>query len=445
MGQFISTPPNKLLVISGIKRKVCSGETVFVPFICSSSETLDLKLMTLEVESKNIETSKGVRVNIQSICQIKIDAYHDTDPNNKKLNLNREAIDLACQHFLKKSEADIKLSITDTLRGHQRQILSTLTVEELYKDRTRFSAQVKDLVLHDLKKMGLTILSYTVTSIDDLEGYMKDLGAAEIAFVKRQAHEGKAKNQYMKDQFIYQCMSEQTIHKTNNESKAAQEVAKGKARQEEASRNLNLMMNQFKMELNIENAKARESLRIEEAKQKQVIQKEKAMQQVMESEIMLDYDDFQGKICDERKNGVALADLIVQENQAKGIEIMAKAEAENVRLNGMAEAEVILAKGEAEANAFMLKAAAQSEYGKFAIRSKIIDQIPAIARSIGNPLSHIDNITFVTSDGVEGTNITGDMACVLSKLAPSAETIAGIDVMKIIQNVTGSKSKSVTV
>jgi|TARA_B110000971_G_scaffold145673_1_gene148753 hypothetical protein len=56
------------------------------------------------------------------------------------------------------------------MEGHQRQVIGTLTVEELYKDRASFSTRVKELVDPDLQNMGFELVSYTVTNIDDDEG-----------------------------------------------------------------------------------------------------------------------------------------------------------------------------------------------------------------------------------------------------------------------------------
>ncbi|KAJ1478152.1 hypothetical protein T484DRAFT_1818580, partial [Baffinella frigidus] len=47
-------------------------------------------------------------------------------------------------------EETIRDSILRTMEGHQRQILGTLTVEEIYKDRSAFSQRIRLLVEGDL-------------------------------------------------------------------------------------------------------------------------------------------------------------------------------------------------------------------------------------------------------------------------------------------------------
>ena len=57
------------------------------------------------------------------------------------LKISKGNVMLAAKHFLGKSEAEKVDALKRTLEGHQRQILGTLTVEELFKDRAAFSAR----------------------------------------------------------------------------------------------------------------------------------------------------------------------------------------------------------------------------------------------------------------------------------------------------------------
>merc|ERR550514_2482535 len=81
------------------------------------------------------------------------------------------------------------------MEGHQRQILGTLTVEELYKDRAAFSSRVRGHVYEDLQRMGFVLVSYVVQKIDDDMGYMAALGAKQTAKVKGDAAKGEAEHQ----------------------------------------------------------------------------------------------------------------------------------------------------------------------------------------------------------------------------------------------------------
>ena len=54
--------------------------------------------------------------------------------------------------------------------GHQRAIMSNVTVEEIYEDRKKFAEQVFQVASSDLSQMGITIVSYTLKNITDNEG-----------------------------------------------------------------------------------------------------------------------------------------------------------------------------------------------------------------------------------------------------------------------------------
>lgn len=75
----------------------------------------------------------------------------------------------ACEQFLGKTEHEIQHIALVTLEGHQRAIMGSMTVEEIYKDRKKFSKQVFEVASSDLVNMGITVVSYTLKDIRDEE------------------------------------------------------------------------------------------------------------------------------------------------------------------------------------------------------------------------------------------------------------------------------------
>lgn len=75
----------------------------------------------------------------------------------------------ACEQFLSKEESEIQHIALVTLEGHQRAIMGSMTVEEIYKDRKKFSQQVFEVASSDLVNMGITVVSYTLKDIRDEE------------------------------------------------------------------------------------------------------------------------------------------------------------------------------------------------------------------------------------------------------------------------------------
>lgn len=67
--------------------------------------------------------------------------------------------------------------------------------QEIYQDRQKFSEKVFEVASSDFINMGITVVSYTLKDIRDDEGYLKSLGMARTAQVKRDARIGEAEAQ----------------------------------------------------------------------------------------------------------------------------------------------------------------------------------------------------------------------------------------------------------
>jgi len=82
--------------------------------------------------------------------------------------------------------------IFQTLEGHLRAILGTLTVEEINNDRQSFAQKLTSEAAVDLEKMGIGLDALTIQEISDEEGYLDALGKRRTAEVKRDAEIGQA-------------------------------------------------------------------------------------------------------------------------------------------------------------------------------------------------------------------------------------------------------------
>ena len=59
-------------------------------------------------------------------------------------------------------------------------MMGAMTVDEIFKDRIKFSTQVFDIASTDLFNMGIQVISYTLKDIKDEDQYMVSLGKDEI-------------------------------------------------------------------------------------------------------------------------------------------------------------------------------------------------------------------------------------------------------------------------
>src|SRR4029077_727899 len=126
------------------------------------------------VQTPEVYTSKGVPVRVDGVAQIKVKG-------------DDVSIATASEQFLSKTTDEIKNMATQTMEGHLRAILGTMTVEDIYQNRDAFASNVQEVAAGDMANMGLGIVSFTIRDIRDSQGYLEALGKPRIAQVKRDA------------------------------------------------------------------------------------------------------------------------------------------------------------------------------------------------------------------------------------------------------------------
>ena len=182
--QYTKVGPNEVLIISGRRKKdrgyriVRGGGTFVTPFR-EKVQRLSLELMQFDVKTAETYTTHGVPVQIDGVCMVKVDG-------------TPEGIEKAAEQFLSRGREDIVRTAMQAVVGHMRAAVGTLSIEDIYRDRARLVAKVRELADPDLDAMGLVIISLTVRNIGDKQGYLEALGRPRTAQVKRDAIRGEA-------------------------------------------------------------------------------------------------------------------------------------------------------------------------------------------------------------------------------------------------------------
>src|SRR5512141_48871 len=186
---YLKVPPNFVAVLSGRKRKLADGRIVGYRMVRGGAalripllekvEYLHLNVMTIPLEIKRAYTLKGVPVSVKAVANVKIRS-DDT------------SLQAAAERFLGMTTDQIQRVIFQTLEGHLRSILGTLTVEEINSDRQSFAQKLTSEAAADLEKMGLGVDVLTIQEVSDEEEYLNALGKRRTAEVKRDATIGEA-------------------------------------------------------------------------------------------------------------------------------------------------------------------------------------------------------------------------------------------------------------
>lgn len=453
MGNFVTSTPNEAALVSGPRgTRIAVGNTVFRFWVIEQVKRISLEMHTLDLHSQGAETVAGVRVSVTATAQVKIHARVEgkiatSGPEKGVDVLDKRTILLAAQHFLKYNdrEADLKQALRQTLEGHQRQILGTLTVEQIYKDRAAFSAKVREHVHEELAHMGFEVVSYSVVSITDENGYMDALGATQTALVKREAAEGMAKNQAEAKVKVAQAEA----HSEQEAAKAMRQAHVVRNDQKLAEAESDQTLELKKADIAIRTGEAREradaAAKIEKAKQEQEVVRQRTTQKLIETEVETRIAEQEAARIKLEMQGEAQAKLSAQEANAKAVIVLAEAEANRIRLLAQAEADAIRMKGEAEAANLRLQAEAYAQFGDAAISVMIINRLPEIASEICKPLAKTEKMVFVSAGGGgEGggggpSAFTRDITGILGHLPAAVEALTGFDLREALNRTKRSK------
>merc|ERR1719232_2082246 len=356
--------------------------------------------MTLNPVCESVETAQGVPLTVTGVAQVKI-------------MKNADLLQTASEQFLGKKEHEIKSTVLQTLEGHLRAILGTLTVEEVYKDRDQFASLVRDIAKPDVGRMGIEILSFTIKDVYDNVTYLASLGKAQTAAVKRDAEIGVA--QANRDAGIREAECEKAAMdvKYNTDTKI-----------EDNSRAFKLQKANFDKEVNTAKAEAQLAYELQAAKIQQKIRNEEIQIQVVERRKQIEIEE--------------------QEIRRKEKELMSTvklpAEAEAYKVQTIAEGKrtQTVESARAEAEKMRMKASAYKQYGDAAIMALVLEALPQIAAEVAAPLAKTDEIVLL--GGADRT--TTEVNKLLGQLPPAVSALTGVDLSGAIGKIPGATVKS---
>lgn len=436
---------------SGNKVKIIRGGGTFVLPVFQQAEPLSLLSIKLDVSTPEVYTEQGVPVMADGTAIIKIGS-------------SISEIATAAEQFLGKARTELENEAREVLEGHLRSILGSMTVEEIYKNRDKFSQEVQRVATQDLAKMGLVIVSFTIKDVRDKNGYLESLGKPRIAQVKRDADIATAEAE--KETRIKRAEAEKEAKKA--ELIRATEIA-------EAEKANQLKIAEFRMEQDIAKARADQAYELESARAKQEVTEQQMQIKIIERQKLIEleekeilrrekqYDSEVKKKADadryavEQAAAAEKAKLMAEADANKyRVEALAKAEAERIRMDGLAKAEAERAKGEAEAEIIRLKGIAEAEakqkvaeafekFGQAAVLDMILKMLPEYAKQVAQPMANIDKITVVDTGSSEngGANrITGYATNLMASLQESLKASSGIDIKEMLENLTGKPKVS---
>jgi flotillin len=187
LGYRVPRPDQAMLVsggrfgMNGAPFKVVTGHGAFVFPFFRKANFLTLSMCEAEVAEQCV-TRQGITMNIRAVIAFKV-------------GNDQESIVNAGQRFL--SDQNQMSTLTGRIfAGHLRSIIGSMTVEEIVTERQKLAIEVLDGSKTEMAKIGLTVDSLQIQSIDDMNtGYIDSMAAPHTAAIQRQAQIAQAQAQ----------------------------------------------------------------------------------------------------------------------------------------------------------------------------------------------------------------------------------------------------------
>ena len=314
--------PDQAMMISGGRRwrggapfRVVVGHGTFVIPFFRKARYLTLAMQEAEV-AETCVTRQGISVNVRAVIAFKV-------------GNDDESIVNAGQRFL--SDQEQMSTLTGRIfAGHLRSIVGSMTVEEIVTERQKLAVEVLDGSKGEMAKIGLTVDSLQIQSIDDMSsGYIDAMAAPHRAAIQRQAK-------------IAQAQANQASAEAEQESQR---------KQAEYARQTAVVQAQYKAQVDQAQAESAQVGPLTQAK--------------AQLDVIAAQADLANQQAELRQRQLVAEVIRPAEAEADKVRILAQADAERIRI----------------------QAAAAASHDRVALDRMLIDQLPQIVKEAANGLA----------------------------------------------------------
>ncbi len=480
-------PSNRVLVIYGktftkgnVAKTIHGGAAFVVPLI-QDYGYLSLEPLQIEIPLRGALSSENIRVNVPSVFTVAIGTEPEVMAN--------AAIRLLGQGF-----PEIRKQAEEIIFGQLRQVLASMGIEEINRDRDTFLQHIQQSLEPELNKVGLVLINVNITDITDESGYIDAIGQKAASHAIQKARADVAENEKMGETKVAMAERDKSIQVA--EARKEQAIGTRSAEKEQTVRIAELQRDQnigeqkaaYEREAEVKNQEREKRVRVSAAEAEAITGENQAQARIAASQAELSVKRAEAYQVGEGRKKEAEAAVLEVQNRAmakaalaqaerieaeKRAELEAPAKAEKARMIVDAEAEAerkrIVAQAEADAMFARLEAEAR---GQYEILAKKGEGLRAIVESCGGAqeafqmllLEHLDtlaetsakaisNIKFdkvvVWETGVNGSghnNTAGflnNMARTLPPMMQVMKDIGGIELPDSLVKFTDDKPEPV--
>jgi flotillin len=431
--QFKRCPSNRVLVIfgrtgkGGQASKTIHGGAAFVWPLVQDYAYLSLEPIQIEVPLRGALSAENIRVNVPSVFTVAIDTRPDVMQN-------------ASVRLLGLSVQEVRKQAEEMIFGQLRQVIASMGIEEINRDRDKFLEHVMHSLEPELSKIGLTLINVNITDITDESGYIDAIGQKAASLAIQQARGDVADNEKMGETRVASAERDKSIQVAN--ARKEQAIGTREAQRDQLVRVASLEKDQavgekqaaFEREASVKDAERHMRIQVAEADASAIDGENSSAARVAASAAELAikkaeaYEKGEGRRKEAEahvmeiqnramaKAALAEAERVEAEQRAK-LEAPAKAQKAKqiVDAEAIAEKRMIEAKAEADAIFLKLEAEARGQYEMLAKKGEGLKQIVAACGGSNQAfqmlmLEHLDNLAEASAKAI--SNIKFDKVVV---------------------------------
>jgi len=476
-------PSNRVLVIYGrtgagnVARPIHGGAKLVWPLI-QDYAYMSLEPIQIEIPLRGALSIENIRVNVPSVFTVAIGTTPEVMQNAaiRLLGLNNEAIEKQAEEII---------------FGQLRQVIASMRIEDINRDRDTFLQHIQSSLEPELKKIGLVLINVNITDITDESGYIDAIGQKAASQAIQQARGDVAEQVRLGESRVAEAERDKMIQVAN--ANKLREIGTREAAREQAVRVATLEKEQkvaeqqavFERESQVKFAEQSMRINVAEANAKAVEGENLSQALIAASQAELMVKKAEAYQSGESRKREAEAAVLEIQNRAMAkaalaeaerveaerraaVEAPAKAEKARILVEAEAEAEKRRIEAEGEARAIYAKLEAEAR-GNYEILAKKGEGLQCIIDACGGAkeafqllmLEHFDNLVEASAKAISNikfdkvivwenggqngssqtANFLQNMARTLPPMMQVMKDIGGVELPESLVKFTGVEDK----
>jgi flotillin len=473
-------PSNRILVIYGKMtgsatgtRCVHGGARLVLPLV-QDFAYLSLEPIQIEIPLKGALSMENIRVSVPSVFTVAV-------------GTDTETMQQAAIRILGLNVEQVKEQASEIILGQLRQVIASMGIEDINRDRDKFLHHIQTSLEPELKKIGLVLINVNITDITDESGYIEAIGRKAASQAVQQAKIDVSLQEKHGQIGVAEAERDKVIQVAN--ATKLREIGTREAQREQAVRVAELDKEQkfgeqkavLEREALVKDAERKMRIATADANAKAITGEAAAQAEVAAAQATLQVKQAEAYQVGETSKRTAEAAVLEAQNRAlakaalaqaerveaekrAAVEAPAKAEKARIIVEAEAEAEKRRIEAEGQAAATFAKLDAEAR-GQFEILAKKGDGLRRIIEACGGSqqafqllmLEHLDNLAktaaqaisnikfdkVVVWEGGNGHNGTSNTSHFLQSLARSMppmmqvwKDIGGVELPDFIAKLT---------